>query len=202
MEIFISNLNDEMEFHLEMKDTKSFEEMITQGLKCERALIKKGLIKIYNEHKDGPHPHYNRDKPKFWNKNKNVVNDGIVDARTMKIAQSVARFAGQKPPPNNNTINNPQNQGRNTQQEELKKKHQNYKPKHTYTPLWEPIKMILHQLISSNLVTLPKTSNYEPQVKPPWWRDHEHCEFHQGRVRKTSNCHRLKDLVQDLINRG
>lgn len=58
MEIFISNLNDEIEFHLDMKGTESFEEMITQGLKCERALIKKGLIKIYNEPKDGPRPRY------------------------------------------------------------------------------------------------------------------------------------------------
>lgn len=51
-------------------------------------------------------------------------------------------------------------------------------------------------------MTLPKTSNYEPQVKPPWWRDNEHCEFHQGKGHKMSNCHRLKDLVQDLIDRG
>lgn len=63
-----------------MKGTKSFEDMITQGLKCERPLIKKGLIKIYNDPKDGPRPRFNRDKPNFWNKNKNIVNDGIVDA--------------------------------------------------------------------------------------------------------------------------
>lgn len=78
VEIFISNLNDEMEFHLDMKGTESFKE--TQGLKYERGLIKKGLIKIYNEPKDGPRPHYSSDKPTFWNKNKNVVNDRIVDA--------------------------------------------------------------------------------------------------------------------------
>lgn len=61
---------------------------------------------------------------------------------------------------------------------------------------------MLRQLVSQNLVTLPKTSNYEPQVKPSWWRDTEHCDFHQGKGHKTSNCHRLKDLIQDLIDRG
>lgn len=191
-----------MKFHLDMTGTKSFEEMITQGLKCERALIKKGLIKIYNEPKDGPRPHYSNDKSKFWNKNKNIVNDEIVDARTIKIAQPMVKFVGQNPLPKNNTIINPQNQGRNTQQEEPKQKQQNYKTKCTYTPLRELIETILRQLVSSNLVTLPKTSNYEPQVKPPWWGDHEHCEFHQGREHKTSNFHRLKDLVQDLFDRG
>lgn len=65
MEIFISNLNKEMEFHLDMKGTKSFNDLITEGLKCERALIKKGLIKIYNEPKDVAHPRFNSDKPNF-----------------------------------------------------------------------------------------------------------------------------------------
>lgn len=104
MEILISNLNEEMEFHLDVKDMDSFNDMITKGLKWERALIKKGLIKIYNEPKDGPHPCFNSDKPSFWKKNKNIINDGVVDARTIKSAQPVVQFAGQNPPPQNNKI--------------------------------------------------------------------------------------------------
>lgn len=99
VEIFISNLNEEMEFHLDVKDTDSFNDMITKGLKCERALIKKGLIKIFNEPKDGPRPCFNSDKPNFWNKNKNIINDGVVDARTIQNAQPVVWFAGPNPPP-------------------------------------------------------------------------------------------------------
>lgn len=99
----------------------------------------------------------------------------------------MVKFAGQNLPPKKNTITPPQNQGRNAPQEEPRQQQQNYKPKHTYTPLGEPIETVLHQLVSSTLVTLPKTSNYEPQVKPPWWRDNEHCEFHQGKGHKTSN---------------
>lgn len=76
-----------MEFNLDMKGRKSFNDMITHGLKCEWVLIKKGLIKIYNEPKDGPHPCLNSDKPNFWNKNKNIINDEVVDARTIKSAQ-------------------------------------------------------------------------------------------------------------------
>lgn len=49
---------------------------------------------------------------------------------------------------------------------------------------------------------MPKTSNYEPQVKPLWWRDNEYCEFHKGRGYKTNNCHRLKDIIQDLVDWG
>lgn len=199
VEIFISNLNDEMKFYLDVKDIDSFNDMITKGLKYEWSLIKKGLIKIYNEPKDGPHPCFNSDKPSFWNKNKNIVNDRVVDARTIKSAQPVVRFAGQNPPPQTNIVA-PPNQGRITSQDEPRPRQQ--KPKCTYTPLGEPIEIVLHQLVSQKLVTLPKTSNYEPQVKPSWWRDTEHCDFHQGKGHKTSNCHRLKDLIQDLIDRG
>ena len=123
VEIFISNLNEEMEFHLDVKDTDSFNDMITKGLKCERALIKKGLIKIFNEPKDGPRPRFNTDKPNFWNKNKNIVNDGVVDARTIQNAQPVVRFAGQNPPPQNNT-NVPPNQGRITSHDEPRPRQQ------------------------------------------------------------------------------
>lgn len=141
--------------------------MITQGLKCEWALIKKGLIKIYNELKDGPHPCFNSDKPNFWNKNKNIINDVVVDARTIKNAQPVVQFVGKNPSPKNNMVAPPQNQGCNASQEEPRQRQQNYKPKCQYTPLGKPIETMLRQLVSSNLVTLPKTSNYEPQVKPP-----------------------------------
>lgn len=112
MEIFISNLIEEIEFHLEIKGTNSFAEVITQGLKTKKALIKKGLVKIYKDNKDSPFPNYNSDKPKFWNKNKNVVNDGIVDARTVKNAQPVVKFAGQTPTHNNTNYNN-QNKSQN-----------------------------------------------------------------------------------------
>lgn len=66
VEILISNLNEEMEFHSEVKCLDSFKDVITQGLKIEKSLITKGLVKIYKDNKDGPRPTYNSDKPKFF----------------------------------------------------------------------------------------------------------------------------------------
>lgn len=76
--------------------------------------------------------------------------------------QPVVRFTGQNPPPKNNTITHPQNQGRNAPQEEPRQRQQNYKLKCMYTPLGEPIETILWQLVSSNRVILLNKANYEP----------------------------------------
>lgn len=142
-----------MEFHLEVKYSDSFVEVIAQGLKIEKALIKKGLVKIY---KDCPRPTYNNDKPKFWSKNKNIVNDGIVDARIFKIAQPMIKIVkrvdnrnNNNPNPNKNNTNQgnpPNNQGNqapNTQQEAPMRKYSTYKLNQTYTPLGESLEMVL-----------------------------------------------------------
>lgn len=39
-------------------------------------------------------------------------------------------------------------------------------------------------------------------VKPNWWNDDEYCELHKSKGHKTGNCHRLKNIIQDLIDRG
>lgn len=113
VEIFISNLNEEMEFQLEVKCSYSFEEMIAQGLKFEKALIKKGLVKIYKDNKDSPQLTYNNNKPNFCSKRKNIINDGIVDARNIKISQPMVKIVRQANNRNNNNpksnLNNPNN---------------------------------------------------------------------------------------------
>lgn len=63
--------------------------------------------------------------------------------------------------------------------------------------------MILKKLIKSNLILLPNYKNYqEPQVKPLWYRDEDHCEFHQTKGCKTQSCFKLKHLIQDVIEQG
>lgn len=66
--------------------------MIDNGIRKEKSVIKKCELKIY---KDGVH-HFNNTnnknhnvKPKFWNRNQNVVNDGIVDNNNVKPKQPV-----------------------------------------------------------------------------------------------------------------
>jgi len=61
--------------------------VIEMGLFIEKAMIAKGQIKIY---KDTPNSSYTMDKSKFWTKNKNVVNDGVVDAKVAALKQQQA----------------------------------------------------------------------------------------------------------------
>lgn len=105
--------------------------------------------------------------------------------------------------PNMNTNNNPtKNQVRNTQQDVPKSRYTTYKPDWTYTPFKEPIETMLRKLVSSNLIMLLITSNYEPQVKPTWWKDNKYCEFHKGKYHRSNNCPCLKNIIQDLIDWG
>jgi len=46
--MFVTNLNQEMGFHLQIQCMSTFEEFINKGTSIERALIAKGAIKIYN----------------------------------------------------------------------------------------------------------------------------------------------------------
>lgn len=45
-------------------------------------LIEQGTIKLFKDNKDDSN---GKDKPRFWNKNKNIVNDGVVDANIVKM---------------------------------------------------------------------------------------------------------------------
>lgn len=44
--------------------------------------------------------------------------------------------------------------------------------------------------------------DFEPQVKPPWWNDTHHCEYHRRKGHRSNDCLRLKNLVQDLLDKG
>ncbi|KAH9323714.1 hypothetical protein KI387_018353, partial [Taxus chinensis] len=79
--IFVPNLNAELSFHMQMHCLNSFEEVIEKGTQIEKALISKGLLKAPfrdQPYRDTPQ---NQDKSKFFNRNRNIVNDGITDSR-------------------------------------------------------------------------------------------------------------------------
>lgn len=49
---------------------------------------------------------------------------------------------------------------------------------------------------------MPATRNFEPQVKPPWWNESHYCDYHRNKGHNTNNCMRLKNIVQDMIDKG
>lgn len=70
IEIFIDNLNFEMSYKLELQCPPTFKKLIENGIKIEEALVKRGVIKIYNEKNStsSSNNYNNSDKPKFWQK--------------------------------------------------------------------------------------------------------------------------------------
>lgn len=68
-----------------------FQEVIEKGLSIENILLEQGTIKIYKDNKDDLNSN-NKDKPRFWNKNKNTINDGVVDENMVKMTHSLISF--------------------------------------------------------------------------------------------------------------
>lgn len=86
MDIFIDNLTSEMTYRIKLQCPPIFVKMIENGLKIEDAMVKKGELKLYKEGNNSSNSfnnnnnnNHNNDKPKFWTRNINVVNDGVVD---------------------------------------------------------------------------------------------------------------------------
>lgn len=66
----------------------------------------------------------------------------------------------------------------------------------------EPLESAFRKLLANKIIAIPDNPPYEPKVKPNWWIDDEYCEFHMSKGHKTRNCHQLKNIIQDLIDRG
>lgn len=100
--MFVHNLNTDLSYQIQIQCPTSFSKVIEMGLFIEKAMIAKGAIKIY---KDTPNSNYTTDKSKFWTKNKNVVNDGVVDAKAAAPKQQpIFTLKGDT---NNGTLNKP-----------------------------------------------------------------------------------------------
>ncbi len=163
--------------------------MVESAYRIEDVAIKKGDITI---NKDRINNGNSKDKGKPWNKNKYVVNDGVVDTPKTKepaFNLSNAIYAAK-------------------QQEGLKpqtfdKGSKFAKKRCVYTPMVEPYEVVLKTLIANKLVTLPDNSRpYDPPVRPPWWREDHTCSYHRSKGHNTENCFKLKDVIQDLIEAG
>ncbi|XP_059070447.1 uncharacterized protein LOC131860098 [Cryptomeria japonica] len=90
--LFIQNLIPKMMYELKLKGPSTIAKLIKKGIDIEDALIAKGVIKV---NKDNNNLTKSSDRNKFWSKNKNVTNEGVVDARTVSTSQ--AKFVIRRP---------------------------------------------------------------------------------------------------------
>lgn len=107
--IFIENLHPKIALHLQLQCVTTFYEVIENGLTIEKALIVEGVIKIYKDQK------YNNQtsnkKPKYWSKNKNVVNDGVTNNKRVQNIQNTPSHNSQQQG-TSKTITIPQGKGK------------------------------------------------------------------------------------------
>lgn len=82
--LFIQNLVPEMMYELKLKSPSTIEKLIKKGMSIETALVAKGIIKL---NKDSDNTNNSEDRNRFWYRNKNVTNDGVVDARAVNANQ-------------------------------------------------------------------------------------------------------------------
>lgn len=173
-------------------------------LKIEEALVKRGVIKHYNDTSNNTNSsnHYeNNDKPKFWQKNRTTGNnDATTNTQNAKLVFNLTTTTvktNQNENQNNNqgtTQNNNSNNG-----ESRPPPYQRQSNRRRFTPLGQNLESTMREFITNRLITLPETRNWEPKVKPSWWNDADYCNFYKNKGHKTNDYMQLKHLIQDLI---
>lgn len=175
-----------------MQCPPSFKKMIDNGIGIEEAMVKKGELKIYKEGVNSPPnnniDNNNNDKPKFWNRNRNIVNDGIVNNNNVKPKQPVFNLSN-----HTTTIQQDNNKPKPTFNNLFCRK---------FTNIGEPLGSALKTLLANKLITLPEARDFEPKVKPTWWNDNHYCDFHRNKGHQTDDCQWLKHVIEDLIDNG
>lgn len=114
-------------YGLKLKSPSTIEKLIKNGMNIENSLVAKGVIKI---NKGNNNLNNSSDKNKFWSKNKDVTNDGVVDTRIVSMNKpkffikgssasntQASRQTQQMYNQTSNIIHQPQNQQHNQQQQ-------------------------------------------------------------------------------------
>src|SRR5271154_6025365 len=78
LDIFLDNLTPDFGYQVQLQGPLNFDSMIKQVVRIEPFMVKKGELTLYKDNKQNPSSS-NKDKVKFPNKNRYVVNDGVVD---------------------------------------------------------------------------------------------------------------------------
>lgn len=159
MGIFIDNLTSEISYRLKLQCPPSFSKIIENGRKIEDAMAKKGELKLYKEGNDSSNSfnnnnnnnnnnNHNNDKPKFWTRNRNIVNDRVVDANNLKPQQPIFNLSCRA------LVSNQDNDAKS------KPFFPNARKK--FTNIGEPLQSALKTLLENKLITLPEARDFEP----------------------------------------
>lgn len=67
----------------------SLKQITKKDLKCKKGFVEQGTIKYGTSINNT-----NNDKSKFWSRNKNVTNDGVVDTRIVNKSKNIVSLQG------------------------------------------------------------------------------------------------------------
>ena len=81
-------------YELKIKSPSTISKLMKKWASIEDALFRKGILKM---NKDNTNTTLSNDKENFFSKNKNVTNDGIVDARTISTTKPQLTLKGANP---------------------------------------------------------------------------------------------------------
>lgn len=88
-----------MSHPLNFQCLETFEKVTKKILALEWVLLEQGILKPY--WKDSHRFFASNDKPRFWLKNKNVVNDGVTNGKWVQTVTIPTKLIITKNPPNN-----------------------------------------------------------------------------------------------------
>ena len=154
-------------------------------------MVKKGDLTVNKDNKQGSSS--NKDKSKAINKNRDVVNDGVIDNLTAKPPRSVfnlttslqaAKATEQATAGNKQTSNY------------SRSKPWALRPKREYTPLGEPLDVVFKTLVKNKIITpLENPRPYDPHPRPSWWNESAYCEYHRNKGHQTASCIQLRHKI-------
>lgn len=158
--MFVQNLLGPLTYNLQVHCCATFMDLVEKGVHLKKALIAKGELKYNNKNAN---PNLPNDKNKYWVKKKHITNDGIVDAKVVNTTCPTITLRGTQPQntplitpmPTTNSIQKYQDQGQPCQTRQFPKRC-------TYTPMGEPIELVLKKLLQKNIITLSDPKPYEP----------------------------------------
>ena len=157
LDIFADNLLANFGYKVQLQGPCTFEDLVTQAIRIEEFLIKKGELTLHKDTRQGSTSA--RDKSKYASKNREVVHDGVVDNITAKPTKAAfnltdglkAAKQAEKPPSDKQVFGNrPRNSWAT-------------RPKRNYTPLGEPLDVVYKKLLQHKLITpLDDSRSYDP----------------------------------------
>ena len=172
----------EIKYEVKKMVLESFDAMIETAFRIEDVLKEQGILtKNGNNNTHGQtNNNNNKDKRKntYQKKNKQVVNDGVVDSSKPQD-QVVLHLASA-----NQQHNKPRYQERPKGE------------KPNFTQLGELYKEIFMKLLAHNHVhPYDATKFCIPKVKPWWWDEKAYCKLHNGIGHDIENCGRFKHVL-------